>query len=79
MSNYRADDADYLIVGQGSLIPSAEAVADYLRETRKIKVGVVNLTMFRPFPGARSAGCSRAGKAWRCWSAWTSPWQPTCR
>ena len=31
---YRADDADYLIVGQGSLIPSAEAVADYLRETR---------------------------------------------
>ena len=27
------------------------SVADYLRETRKIKVGVVNMTMFRPFPG----------------------------
>jgi pyruvate-ferredoxin/flavodoxin oxidoreductase len=38
---YRCDDADYLIVGQGSLIPSAMAVADYLRETRKLKVGVV--------------------------------------
>ncbi len=48
--SYRADDADYLIVGQGSLIPSAEAVADYLREARGVKVGVVDLTMFRPFP-----------------------------
>ena len=47
---WRADDADYLIVGQGSMIPSAEAVADYLRETRGIKVGVVDLVMFRPFP-----------------------------
>ena len=53
LSTYRVDDADYLIVGQGSLIPSAEVVADYLRETRRIKVGVVNLTMFRPFPGAQ--------------------------
>jgi pyruvate-ferredoxin/flavodoxin oxidoreductase len=33
------------------MILQAEAVADYLRETRKLKVGVVNLTMFRPFPG----------------------------
>ena len=33
------------------MMVTAEAVADYLRETRKIKVGVVNLTMFRPFPG----------------------------
>jgi pyruvate-ferredoxin/flavodoxin oxidoreductase len=48
---YRADDADYLILGQGSVVPSAEAVVDYLRETRKIKVGVVDLVMFRPFPG----------------------------
>ncbi len=47
---YLAEDADYLILGQGSLIPSAEVVADYLRKTRKIKVGVVDLTMFRPFP-----------------------------
>lgn len=51
VSSYRTDDADYLIVGQGSMLVTAEAVADYLRETRKIKVGVVNLTMFRPFPG----------------------------
>ncbi len=48
---YRMDDAEYVIVGQGSLLPNAEAVADYLRETRGLKVGVVNMTMFRPFPG----------------------------
>ncbi|MEJ2004048.1 MAG: 2-oxoacid:acceptor oxidoreductase family protein, partial [Cyclobacteriaceae bacterium] len=47
---YKADDADYLILGQGSVVPSAEVVADYLRETRGIKVGVVDLVMFRPFP-----------------------------
>ncbi len=47
---YRVEDADYLIFGQGSMIVTAEAVADYLRETRDIKVGVVDLLMFRPFP-----------------------------
>ncbi len=48
--SYRADDADYLILGQGSVVPSAEVVVDYIRETRGIKVGVVDLLMFRPFP-----------------------------
>jgi len=51
VSTYRAADAEYLIVGMGSMVVQAEAVADYLRETRQIKVGVVNITMFRPFPG----------------------------
>lgn len=48
--SYRADDADYLIIGQGSMIPTAEAVADYLRTSRGIKLGVIDLVMFRPFP-----------------------------
>ena len=52
LETYRIKDAEYVILGQGSLIPNAEAVADYLRKTRKIKVGVINLTLFRPFPGA---------------------------
>jgi pyruvate-ferredoxin/flavodoxin oxidoreductase len=45
-----ADDAEYLIVGQGSVVPSAAAVADYLREKRGLKVGVLDMVMFRPFP-----------------------------
>ncbi|MET0048232.1 MAG: 2-oxoacid:acceptor oxidoreductase family protein [Sedimenticola sp.] len=51
VGEYLMDDADYVIVGQGSMIVQAHAVAEYLRETRKLKVGVVNLTMYRPFPG----------------------------
>ena len=51
IQTYNIKDADYLILGQGSVIPSAEAVADYLKKTRKLKIGVVNMTMFRPFPG----------------------------
>jgi pyruvate-ferredoxin/flavodoxin oxidoreductase len=51
VNTYRAEDAEYVIVGMGSMIPTAEVVADYLRKTRKLKVGVVNLTMYRPFPG----------------------------
>ncbi len=48
---YKADDADYLIVAQGSVVVQAEAVADYLRETRSLKIGVLNMRFYRPFPG----------------------------
>lgn len=47
---YKLEDAEYVIVGQGSVICNAEVVADYMREKRGIKVGVVDLVMFRPFP-----------------------------
>jgi pyruvate-ferredoxin/flavodoxin oxidoreductase len=50
--SHRAEDADYLILAQGSAVPTAEAVADYLRTSRRLKVGVVDLVMFRPFPEA---------------------------
>ncbi len=49
-SGYRLEDADYVLVGQGSVVRDAEAVVDYLRDKRRLKVGVLNLTMFRPFP-----------------------------
>jgi pyruvate-ferredoxin/flavodoxin oxidoreductase len=49
-SGYRLADAEYVIVGQGSVVANAEAVADFLRETRGLRVGALNLTMFRPFP-----------------------------
>ena len=49
-TGYRLDDAEYVIVGQGSVVSNAEAVADYLRRERGLAVGVLNMTMFRPFP-----------------------------
>jgi pyruvate-ferredoxin/flavodoxin oxidoreductase len=49
---HRTEDADYLILAQGSSVPTAEAVADHLRSRRRLKVGVIDLVMFRPFPQA---------------------------
>jgi pyruvate-ferredoxin/flavodoxin oxidoreductase len=48
---YNTEEADYVIVGMGSMIVQAHGVADYLQKTRKLNVGVVDITMFRPFPG----------------------------
>jgi pyruvate-ferredoxin/flavodoxin oxidoreductase len=63
VSGYRMEDAEYVILGQGSMVVQAEAVADYLREQRGLKVGVVNLTMYRPFPGNLLGGLLKGKKA----------------
>ena len=47
---YKLEDAEYVLVGQGSVVGNAEAVADYLREEKGLKVGVLDMVMFRPFP-----------------------------
>lgn len=62
-SGYRMDDAEYVVAGQGSVIPNLEIVADYLRETEGIKIGVLNLTMFRPFPADLITGMLAGKKA----------------
>ncbi len=49
-TGYRLDDADFVLIGQGSVVANAEAVCDWLRARRGIRVGVLNVTMFRPFP-----------------------------
>lgn len=62
-TGYRLEDAEYVIIGQGSLVANAEAVVDYLRETQKIKLGVLNVTMFRPFPSDLVTKLLRGKKA----------------
>jgi len=47
---YRMEDAEYAIVGSGCMIETAEAAVDYAREHFGIKVGLIHLTCFRPFP-----------------------------
>jgi pyruvate-ferredoxin/flavodoxin oxidoreductase len=60
---YKMDDAEYVIAGQGSVARNAEAVADYLRETRGLKVGALDLVMFRPFPADLITKLLRGKKA----------------
>jgi len=45
------EKADYVIVGMGSMLVQAHAVAQYLKKSRKLNVGILDITMFRPFPG----------------------------
>jgi len=46
---YLIEDAEYVLAGQGSVVPNLEVVAEHLRK-QGLKVGVLNVTMFRPFP-----------------------------
>ncbi|WP_245587166.1 2-oxoacid:acceptor oxidoreductase family protein [Aliagarivorans marinus] len=50
--DYRCDDADYVLIGLGSVTDDAEAVADYLREQGQ-KVGVISIKQLQPFPAAQ--------------------------
>ncbi|HET7873974.1 MAG TPA: 2-oxoacid:acceptor oxidoreductase family protein [Methylomirabilota bacterium] len=49
---YRLEDAEYALVGMGSLAETAVATADWLRARRGLKVGVLAVTVYRPFPAA---------------------------
>ena len=49
---YRMEDAEYAIVGMGTVIDTTEATVDWIRENLEIKVGAVHITCFRPFPSA---------------------------
>ncbi len=48
--SYRLEDAEYAIVGSGCMMETAEAAVDWIREHRGIKVGLLHITCFRPFP-----------------------------
>jgi pyruvate-ferredoxin/flavodoxin oxidoreductase len=49
--SYRLEDAEYAIVAMGSMIETAEATIDWLRDERGLRVGALQVTSFRPFPG----------------------------
>lgn len=49
---YRLDDAEFAIVGLGSMVETAMATADWIRASRGLRVGVLGITIYRPFPGA---------------------------
>jgi pyruvate-ferredoxin/flavodoxin oxidoreductase len=60
---YRLDDADYAIIGSGCMIETAEAAVDYMRERLGMKVGLLHLTCFRPFPSVEIVRALRHVKA----------------
>src|SRR5947208_1935287 len=60
---YRIEDAEYAIVGSGCMIETAEASVDYIREHLGIKVGLLHITCWRPFPSIEVVEALRHCKA----------------
>lgn len=63
ISAHRVSDADLLLIVMGSAIETAEAVADQVRSSRKLKVGVIGVRSLQPFSAESVA--QHLGKA-RC-------------
>lgn len=53
VDTYRMEDAEYAIVGMGCMLETAKATTDWIRANLGIKLGIVHVTCFRPFPGAQ--------------------------
>ncbi len=62
LMSYKADDAEYVMVGLGSVTDDAEAVVDYLRSQGK-KVGVISVKLLCPFPEGDLVEALRGKKA----------------
>lgn len=71
IEGYRADDAEIIIVINGSAVSTARHVVDELRISGK-KVGLIKIRTFRPFPAEELAegiaSCSRVGVIDRSYS-----------
>jgi len=62
IEEYRCEDADIILVGMGSLIGTAKVVVDRKRE-EGLKVGLVNVRLFRPFPWKKLVSALKDRKA----------------
>ncbi|MDE2999053.1 MAG: 2-oxoacid:acceptor oxidoreductase family protein [Gemmatimonadota bacterium] len=62
IDGYRLEDAEYVIVGMGSMLETALTAVDWLRETEDLKVGALHVTSFRPFPGVEIVEALKSAK-----------------
>nr|VFK39735.1 MAG: pyruvate-ferredoxin/flavodoxin oxidoreductase [Candidatus Kentron sp. SD]VFK47306.1 MAG: pyruvate-ferredoxin/flavodoxin oxidoreductase [Candidatus Kentron sp. SD]VFK78425.1 MAG: pyruvate-ferredoxin/flavodoxin oxidoreductase [Candidatus Kentron sp. SD] len=59
ISTYRTQNADIVLVTQGSTTETVQAVADYMRRRRGMRIGVIGIRCLRPFPGPQIAEALR--------------------
>lgn len=60
---YRCEDAEYIVVGMGSFMETAQTTVDYLRDQMSVKAGCLNIYCFRPFPMEPIVSALRNSKA----------------
>jgi pyruvate-ferredoxin/flavodoxin oxidoreductase len=63
VDTYRMDNAEYALVGMGGMMETAQAAADYMRDELDLKVGVVHVTSFAPFPATQLVDALKGVKA----------------
>jgi len=63
VDTYRMDDAEFALVGMGGMMETAQAAADYMRDELDLKVGVVHVTCFAPFPATQLVDALKGVKA----------------
>jgi pyruvate-ferredoxin/flavodoxin oxidoreductase len=59
---YRCEDAEYILVGMGCYMETAQATVDYLRD-RGVLAGCLNVYCFRPFPSEQIVAALKNCKA----------------
>jgi pyruvate-ferredoxin/flavodoxin oxidoreductase len=60
---YRLEDAEYAIVGSGCMMETAKAAVDWMRENLGLRVGLLHITCFRPWPSVQIVDALRHVKA----------------
>ena len=63
VDGYRLDDAEYAIVGLGTVLETARPAVDWMRERFGWKVGLLHVTSFRPFPARELVAALKNCKA----------------
>jgi len=60
---YRCEDAEFILVGMGCYMETAQVVVDYLREKKGVAAGCMAVTVFRPFPANQIVDALKGAKA----------------
>ena len=60
---YRCEDAEFILVGMGCYMETAQTTVDYLRDVKGVKAGCLNVYCFRPFPARRIVAALRHCRA----------------
>jgi pyruvate-ferredoxin/flavodoxin oxidoreductase len=60
---YRCEDAEYILVGMGCYMETAQTTVDWLRSEKGIRAGCLNVHCFRPFPATRIVEVLKHAKA----------------
>ncbi len=74
---YKTEDAEYILVGMGCMMETAKPTIDYMRSEMNLKVGAVNVTSYRPFPGPEIVAALKNCKAFTVLERMDDPLAPS--